>query len=152
MMTNGNENRIDPSQVSPEIRSQIDGIIHDGRAQLVGPSGNKIDVPPALNDLLIAILEGMKMGKTMVLIREDETFTTQAAANFLGMSRPYFIRILQAGKIPYSSVGTHRRIKFSDLVEFKNRQNEQRAGLLTAITKELDSANVYDRRLDTQAE
>jgi len=45
--------------------------------------------------------------------------TTQEAARFLNVSRPYVIGLLKANKMPCHKVGAHRRIRFEDLVRYK---------------------------------
>src|SRR5205814_6531469 len=108
-MRDQHEMRIEPSEISPEILSQLEELIQDRRMPvLVGPDGTRMELPDALNDLLVFVVEAMKRKQSLFLMPEDEAFTTQAAANFLGMSRPYLLRLLEAEKIPYHFVGTHR--------------------------------------------
>lgn len=56
------------------------------------------------------------------------------------MSRPYLIKLLETGKIPFRLVGTHRRVRFRDLREYKNRDDLERrraADELTELSQEL---------------
>jgi excisionase family DNA binding protein len=80
---------------------------------------------------------------------EDEAFTTQAAANYLGMSRPFLLRLLERGKIPFHKVGTHRRILLKDLLDFQSIRNRERSRALTELTQLMDEEGVYDRRLES---
>lgn len=150
-MSSLQDRRFEPSEVSPEILRQIEGLIHArSGAALVGRDGNPIPLPKALNDLLLFVVESMKRNQAILLIPEDEAFTTQAAANFLGMSRPYLLRLLTAGKIPFHRVGTHRRIMFKDLLSFQESRSKERNQGLSDLTRMLDEAGVYDRPLETE--
>jgi excisionase family DNA binding protein len=69
--------------------------------------------------------------RAIVMIPEDETFTTQAAANYLGVSRQHLVDLLEAGHISFHKVGSHRRVYFRDLLVFeKQRDTERRERLL----------------------
>ena len=56
--------------------------------------------------------------------------TTQQAADFLNVSRPYLIKLLEQGEIPYIKVGSHRRIPFPDLMKYKEQRDMKRSQLL----------------------
>ena len=150
-MVNVHELKLNPSDISPEMLKQIDGLVHSGQAALVGPDGEKLVLPPALNDLLLFIVDAMKRKQTLFLMPNDETFTTQAAANFLGVSRPYVLTLLEGGRIPFHRVGTHRRIVFRDLMAFQQERSKARNVALSDLTKEVDEAGVYDRILEQGA-
>lgn len=67
--------------------------------------------------------------------------STQQAANFLNVSRPYLIKLLESEEIPYRKVGKHRRVSAKNLYEYKAEIDEKRSQSLdelTALTEELD--------------
>lgn len=54
----------------------------------------------------------------------DAVLTTQEAAEFLGLSRPTLIKLLEQGDIPYSTPTpgqSHRRVNLMDLVHFRDQ-------------------------------
>jgi excisionase family DNA binding protein len=62
------------------------------------------------------------------------------AAEFLNTSRPYLIKLLESGQIPFRRVGTHRRIRFRDLRLYKSQddlERRQAADELTQLSQEL---------------
>ncbi len=78
-----------------------------------------ISVPPGVLELFFAVLSEAAKGNSITLIPLNKEFTTQEAADYLNVSRPHVISLLETGKIPFRKVGSHRRIKFSDLMTYK---------------------------------
>lgn len=66
--------------------------------------------------------------------------TTQQAAEMLNMSRPTLIKLLDEGTIPYSRTGNRRKVSYTDVAAYKERQQQQRLeslNKLTALDQEL---------------
>jgi excisionase family DNA binding protein len=59
-------------------------------------------------------------------IPKDAELTTQQAADVLNVSRPYVIGLLESVQIPFRKVGSHRRITFEALMEYKRKDDLQR--------------------------
>ncbi|OAA26356.1 DNA-binding protein, excisionase family [Frankia sp. EI5c] len=97
-------------------------------------------VPREATVLLAKILLLLAQGESINVVPDSAELTTQQAADFLNVSRPYLIKLLESEKIPYRKVGTHRRIKFRDLHNYKSRDDLERrraADDLTELTQEL---------------
>lgn len=97
-------------------------------------------VPREAAVLLAKILGFLAHGEGVNVMPESAELTTQQAAEFLNVSRPYLIKLLESGEIPFRMVGTHRRVRFQDLHEYKTRDDLARrraADELTELTQEL---------------
>jgi excisionase family DNA binding protein len=97
-------------------------------------------IPREATVLLARILGFLANGEGVNIIPDTAELTTQQAAEFLNVSRPYLIKLLESGEIPFRLVGTHRRIRFRDLSEYKSRDDLERrraADELTQLTQEL---------------
>jgi len=97
-------------------------------------------VPREATVLLAKILGFLANGDGVHVIPDGAELTTQQAAEFLNVSRPYLIRLLEAGEIPFRLVGTHRRVRFKDLDAFRSSDDLERrraADELSGLTQDL---------------
>jgi excisionase family DNA binding protein len=97
-------------------------------------------VPREAAVLLAQLLALLASGQGVQLIPDAAELTTQQAADFLNVSRPYLIKLLETERIPYRLVGTHRRISFADLRDYKRRDDlsrRQAADELSQLSQEL---------------
>lgn len=102
--------------------------------------GESISIPVTAFRLLNGILTEMAKGNAVTLIPVHAELTTQQAADLLNVSRPFLIEQLEKAVIPYRKVGTHRRILFKDLLQYKQTMNHNRLDALdelSAIDQEL---------------
>ncbi|MBD2750407.1 helix-turn-helix domain-containing protein [Microvirga sp. BT688] len=88
--------------------------------------GKVLTLPRAATHLLHHLLTEMAQGNAVTIIPVHAELTTQEAADHLNVSRPYLVKLLNDGKIPFRMVGTHRRVKFSDLEAFRKQAEEAR--------------------------
>lgn len=51
--------------------------------------------------------------------------TARHAADFLGVSRPHRVKLVEQGAIPHHKVGSHRRIFFRDLLDYRQARMAQ---------------------------
>jgi len=78
------------------------------------------------------------------MLPEDEAFTTQAAADYLGMSRPFLIGLLEKGEIPFHYVGSHRRVLFRDLTNYENNRDVARREGMGQLFQKVQEAGLDD--------
>lgn len=96
-----------------------------------------VEVPPAALKLIGQLLGAMSEGRPVVLMSTEQEFTTVEAANFLNVSRPFVIKELESGRLPYRQVGSHRRIAMEDLMAYAQNM---RARQTSALNRMADNA------------
>jgi excisionase family DNA binding protein len=74
----------------------------------------------------------------------NKELSTQEAADILNVSRPFLVKLLESGVIPFVKVGTHRRIRFIDLMEYKKHRDEETQKGLIEIMRISEEEGLYD--------
>ena len=98
-------------------------------------------VPRAAVAMFAQVLGMLAEGQGVQVLPDRAMLTTQQAADALNVSRPYLIGLLESGKIEYSKVGRHRRIRFEDLMEYKRHADQRSraaADKMADLSQELD--------------
>ena len=143
-----NEHRVDASVLTETDRArwpQLLAMTHrDHHPCLKSKGGMEIRLPEAIFMVLVKVIEDMRNGRAIVLLPDDETFTTQASANFLGMSRQHFVKLLESGQIPFHRVGSHRRVTFKDLRDYAKKRDVERRARMGKLFKKVKDAGLYD--------
>lgn len=144
MLTTRN-NRLDPSLIPEEQLAELAKVFaKPDHVALIDAQGNRTHLPEALFAHFARIVRLMSEKKAIVLVPEDEAFTTQAAANYLGVSRQHLVDLLDAKEIPHHKVGTHRRVTFKDLLTYERTRDATRREALDKLAAAAEAAGLYD--------
>ena len=97
-------------------------------------------LPATAVRLLGALLVELAKGNAVTIMPHHAELTTQEAADLLNVSRPFLVGLLEDGHLPHHKVGTHRRVRFADLMTYKRRrdaESEEALRELAALSQEM---------------
>ena len=94
--------------------------------EIVFPRGEKLVVPKAALTLFGTILEMLASGHPIHITPSDTEISTQKAAELLNVSRPYLVKLLERGEIPFRKVGSHRRLRIVDVEDYRKKSDQER--------------------------
>lgn len=103
---------------------------NSSRAALVDPNGNPRPIPEEIFQALEQVANALAAGHGVTVAPYGALLTTQQAADFLGVSRPTLVKLLEGGEIEFEKRNRHRRVKLRALLAYQERsRQERRAGL-----------------------
>jgi len=137
------ERKLAQKSYSP-LLSAIDLLRTDQAEIEIEETGEKIKLPVKALKLLGEILKAMSEGKPVSIVPIATEVTTQMAAELLGCSRLYLVKLLEEGKIEYTKVGKHRRIKYEDVIRYKQKMKEEQKKHLIDIMNADEELGLYD--------
>jgi len=125
------------AKIAQESSRRLSRLTRRDRLMLQIPAKNHqaetIELPRPVVGLLMRILAEMAEGNAVTLMPIRAELTTQQAASILGVSRPFLIKQMKEKKMPYRRIGTHRRVRFQDLMDYKRRIDADRAKVLEQL-------------------
>ena len=92
-----------------------------------------VEIPAAVLPLLRQLLDQIAEGTPVAVLANDAELSTQQAADYLGVSRPFFIGLLDRSVLPFRKVGAHRRIRARDVIDHKRRDQADRLKALEEL-------------------
>ena len=139
--------RIEPDEVFLSQQQQVDALLGmANRAMAEGPDMNyRVNIPAPLFPVLVNILTQLAKGRSVSVVPQGKALTTQMAANLLGVSRQFFVRLLDEGKLAFHNVGTHRRVYLADVLAFRDQRDDKRRIALGDLTRRQVEDGSYDQ-------
>ncbi|PYP86398.1 MAG: DNA-binding protein [Candidatus Angelobacter sp. Gp1-AA117] len=127
-----------PVHITPGEQEEIKEIyekLRQAEAKLVGPDGRTEILPNNVYSFLLRLLADLKAGNSVTILQSKHELTTVEASKVLGVSRQYFIQLLEKGEIPFHMAGTHRRIYVRDVLAYKAKRDTARRKTLDDLAK-----------------
>ncbi|MFZ0217204.1 MAG: helix-turn-helix domain-containing protein, partial [Candidatus Dormiibacterota bacterium] len=125
---------------------------HDRAGVLLGSDGEQAVLPAEVYRVLRQVVEVMREGNAAVVAPQGLLLTTQEAADFLGLSRPTLVKLLERGSIPFQKPNRHRRVRLRDLLGFQQRRRSERRAALNRLTEDAGELSIEDRPPSDYAE
>ena len=122
------ESRIKLSKLpvsTSDIRLQID----NGKKAI-----ESIELPSSALHLIARILDEIADGHQVSIVQHRAEMSTQAAADYLSVSRPYVVGLIESGEIPCRKVGNRRRVLFADVDAYRRREDAARLDALAELS------------------
>lgn len=98
----------------------------------------RVEIPLEAMRLFLDLLNELAKGHAVTIMPAERELTTQETADILNVSRPYVVQLIESRKLPHRKVGTRRRIRFADVVAYKQRDGASRKKVADALAKEAE--------------
>jgi excisionase family DNA binding protein len=110
----------------------------------VDETKERIKVPLEALKMLAQILKATGQGRPISIVPVATELTTQAAAELLGCSRPHLVKLLESGAIEFTKVGKHRRVKYEDVVAYREDMKATQKDAIIQMMKSDEELGLYD--------
>ncbi len=108
-------------------------------ARLLAAGGKPLELPESVYRVLVQTVREMAEGNAVAVIPVRAELTTQEAADLLGVSRPYLIKLLEEGALPCTlTAGSHRRVRLSDVLAYRRVRDRERRAALDEMSAEAE--------------
>ena len=127
------------AQIRPDANTS-QALVSDALARVTAnESLNLGDLPEDAANLVRQLLQDYAAGRRPRVIAEDAEVSTFEVADLLSVSRPHLISLIEKGAIPFHRVGTHRRMKLSDVIAYKGAKDRTSDAVMDELVAEAQS-------------
>ena len=119
----------DTYDLNEDERAAVAVLDADDAVVTVHTDGREVPRPANASRAVRRLLHDLATGRSVHVVSTGDEMTTQQAADVLGMSRTYVVRLIDQGTLPAHLVGTHRRLNAVDVLTFKQERQAAIDGL-----------------------
>lgn len=124
---------------------KLERLLKRGALSLTSDSGESIELPSTVYEVFKRLVELMAEGKAVTLVPDNQVVTTQRAADILGMSRPFFIKLLEKGVMAHHRIGNQRRVYLRDVLQYAHKRDKEREAALNRLSRHAFETGLYDK-------
>lgn len=126
-----------PQEVEEALQATetLSTIPEDAKIHASAKGKKNIVLPDCVIEALSVVLTELSKGNAVSVVSHKKEITTQEAANILNVSRPFLVKLLENGDLPFRKVGAHRRVFLEDVLKYKNVDDEKRRKTLNQLTQ-----------------
>lgn len=124
---------------------KLEHLLERGIPSLVTSTGEKVKLPATIYEVLKRVVELMADGKAVTVIPDNQVVTTQRAADILGMSRPFFVKLLETGAMAHHRVGNQRRVYLNDVLQYAHKREQERQAALDRLSRHAFETGLYEK-------
>jgi excisionase family DNA binding protein len=118
-----------------------------GKTLLMSASGQTLELPHTMFEVLRFVGATLAAGNGVTVVPRATKLTTQGAADFLSISRPTLVKLLERGDIPFEKVGRHRRVTLDDLLAYQEREQARRRTVLAQSARNNQASGMLELTL-----
>lgn len=127
----GEATRVEPRAEDRVSAAKVSRIAGDASELVLRlPDGSEIVLPTSLVKVLAATANELSMGHAVTVLASNVRLTPAEVGELLGLSRPFVVRLLDAGEIPSEHLpgSRHRLVRLADVLDFQARRERRRTG------------------------
>lgn len=134
--------RVEPTPADHNLFAELEHEGQQGKFVLQASGGRTIELPDSLARLVLAAAHDLAQGNTVLALPLETRLTPNEAAELLGISRPFLLRLINGGQITAEHLpnSSHRHLRLADVLEFQARRERRReaAQAINEIIEEHD--------------
>jgi excisionase family DNA binding protein len=130
------------SRTLAHLESEGEAVVQIG-IRFSGGELSEVSIPSSALSLFTSVLKQMGRGRGVAIVATDTELTSQQAADFMHVSRPYLVKLLDQGRIPCRKVGVRRRVRLEDLLRYMDEMSDAASSALDAMVLENQKLGLY---------
>lgn len=103
---------------------------------------HQVELPTSALRLLVDILAELAGGNAVKVVPVHAELTTQEAADMLNVSRPHLVKLLEDGVLPFHRTGKHRRVRFADLMQYKDARDRASEEAMAELARQAQESGM----------